>query len=63
MIQMTFENDGKISVFIYENGDSISVKTDINKLQSALPATHFEEIRNRCAAFVDMTRQNLRLAK
>lgn len=56
MYQITFENDGKIRVYVYSaGGDSISVSAPVNKLAELLPSTVLQAVRDRCAAFVDST--------
>lgn len=55
MLQITFNNDGRVGIFDYQRDASLNVTADINKLPALVPAATLEEVRNRMAAFLDMT--------
>jgi|TARA_R110002033_G_scaffold25527_1_gene58852 hypothetical protein len=37
-MQITFERDGKVRVFVMQDGDHLSCSTDANRLSAMLPA-------------------------
>lgn len=59
MIQVEFQTDGKVRVFAHQNGDSISVTGPVNKLADMLPASLFNQVRERMAEFLDLTTQTV----
>ena len=61
MLQITFNRDGRISVFAIEDGITISVTAPINQLQAVLPPATFTAVRERMVAFIEQTPQAPRL--
>ena len=55
MMQISFENDGRVSVYVYNDGTTVSVRTEVNKLRELLPGHIYDEMRARAAALVTMT--------
>ena len=48
-MQITFERDGKVRVFIMQDGDHLSVSTDANRLSAMLPADTMIALRGAVA--------------
>ena len=44
MLQVTFQQDGKVQVFAMQDGDVVSVTTDANRLPDMLPTETAEAL-------------------
>jgi hypothetical protein len=55
MMQISFENDGRVSVYVYHDGTTVNVRTEVNRLRELLPGKVYDEMRARAAALVSMT--------
>jgi len=51
MLQVTFQQDGKVQVFAMQDGDVVSVTTDANRLPTMLPAETAEIL---CGAVAEL---------
>ena len=48
-MQITFNRDGKVGVFIMQSGDILSITTDANRLVEMLPPTTMIALRGAVA--------------
>ena len=55
MLSIDFKDDGRVMVYASKDGDSINATADANKIAAMLPASTLEALRERMAAFLDLT--------
>lgn len=61
MISITFNRSGDVTVYASNDGITLNITAPINQLQSVLPAATFDLVRERFAAFLEITAQAPRI--
>lgn len=59
-LTVEFQNDGRVRISRYDNGEMFSVTTDANKLQALMPGPYFEQLRAAVGALHELTGDNVR---
>lgn len=54
MLDITFQNDGKVTVAKYEDGERVSVCAIPEKLPNLLPPVILDELRQSMVTLLDM---------
>lgn len=55
MLSIDFQDGGKVHIYASEDGDTISVTADANKVRALMPGTTLDALRDRMATFLDLT--------
>lgn len=61
MIQVTFNTDGTVGIYASQDDVRFSVTAPANRLQSVLPPTTFDSLRDHMAGLLEITAQAPRL--
>ena len=54
-ISIDFQENGKVRIFAMQDGNTVSVTTDANRMPALIPSATLETVRGLMAEFLDLT--------
>lgn len=54
-LSIDFQDNGKVRIYASQDGDTVSVTADANRVRAMMPGATLDALRDRCAEFLDLT--------